>query len=121
MKLHQTSSAGKNLITSVEKGHIRINQDNYSGNLIVTPDRIETWTATTFETLEPHHFEVLLAYAPEVILIGSGPRLIFPHPRLTAALAGARIGFEIMDTAAACRAFNILMAEDRHVVAALMI
>ena len=55
------------------------------------------------------------------MLLGTGAALRFPHPRLTAALADARVGVEVMDTRAACRTFNILVAEDRRVVAALVV
>jgi uncharacterized protein len=55
-----------------------------------------------------------------VVLLGTGGRLRFPHPRLTAALARARIGLEVMDLQAACRTYNNLMAEERNVAAALL-
>ena len=58
---------------------------------------------------------------PEIVLLGTGLAQHFPHPRLTAALANARVGIEVMDTRAACRTFNILIAEDRRVVAALIV
>jgi uncharacterized protein len=120
MKLHLTVGQGRNMITAYEPGNIRINQDYFSGNLVVTPDSIAPWSVESFETLQPIDFEQLLDYEPEVVLFGSGDRLRFPHPRLTAALAEARVGMEVMDTHAACRSFNILMAEDRRVVLALL-
>jgi uncharacterized protein len=120
MKLHQTVGQGRNLITAYERDHIRINQDYFSGHLIVTPDSIVPWNVESFETLQATDFEHLLSYEPEVVLFGSGERLRFPHPGLTAALVEARVGLEVMDTQAACRSFNILMAEDRRVVLALL-
>ncbi|BEV72033.1 MULTISPECIES: Mth938-like domain-containing protein [unclassified Paludibacterium] len=120
MKLHQAAAPGRNLITAYETGRIRINQDYFSGNLIITPDSIVPWQADSFESLSPADFEALLAFEPEVVLFGSGEKLRFPHPRLSAALAEARIGMEVMDTQAACRSFNILMAEDRRVVMAVL-
>ncbi len=58
---------------------------------------------------------------PEVVLLGTGTRLRFPHPRLTRALTDAGIGVEVMDTPAACRTFNILAAEGRKVLAAVIL
>ena len=57
---------------------------------------------------------------PEVVLLGTGAKLRFPHPRLTRLLSDARIGIEVMDLQAACRTYNILMAEERKVAAALL-
>jgi uncharacterized protein len=63
----------------------------------------------------------VLMRAPEIVLLGTGPRLRFPSPAVYASLLKARIGVEVMDTAAACRTYNILAAEGRRVAAALML
>jgi uncharacterized protein len=120
MKMHQTLEPGRNLITAYEQDQIRIHQQAYSGNLIITPDCVSPWSAGAFETLQQTDFSELLQYQPEVVLFGSGISLRFPHPQLTAALTNAHIGVEVMDTRAACRCFNILMAEDRRVVMAVL-
>ena len=73
-----------------------------------------------FDALAEVHFAVLAALKPEVVLLGTGSRLRFPSPRLTAALARAGIGLEVMDVQAACRTFNILAEEERRVAAALV-
>ena len=78
------------------------------------------WEAASFEALSEEHFAGLAALAPEIVLLGTGPRLRFPHPRLTRPLTGARIGLEVMDLNAACRTYNILVSEDRRVAAALL-
>ncbi len=78
------------------------------------------WQAPTFEALTPDHFARLVAMAPELVLFGSGPRIRFAAPALLRPLYEARIGVETMDTAAACRTFNVLIAEGRSVVAALL-
>jgi uncharacterized protein len=57
---------------------------------------------------------------PEIVLVGTGSKLRFPHPRVFAPLRQANIGFEVMDTQAACRTYNILLAESRKVAAALL-
>lgn len=120
MKLHLTAAAGRNLITAYEPGRIRINQDYFSGSLIVTAEHVGPWQPASFDALAPADFAALLAHQPEVVLFGSGARLRFPHPSLSAALAEARVGMEVMDSEAACRSYNILMAEDRRVVLALL-
>lgn len=120
MKLHETVGQGRNLITAYESDRIRINQEYFSGSLIVTPELVKPWEVASFEQLTPENFSALLSLQPEVVLFGAGSHLRFPHPRLTAGLSDAHIGVEVMDTQAACRCYNILMAEDRRVVAVLL-
>jgi uncharacterized protein len=121
MKFHLQAPA-TNVIAALGADWIRIGETEYRQNLIVTPDSIVTgWAPSGFAALTADDFASLLKYAPEVVLLGTGASQRFPHPRLTTALAQARIGVEAMDTRAACRTFNILVAEDRRVVAALMI
>ncbi|MCD5363003.1 Mth938-like domain-containing protein [Chromobacterium aquaticum] len=120
MKMQQSLGQGKNLFTGYGEGHVLINAQRHDGNLIVTPDSVEPWPVAAFEELQESHFSALLALQPEVVLFGSGKHLRFCHPRLSAALTAAGIGVETMDTQAACRTFNILLAEDRRVVAALL-
>jgi len=120
MKLHQTVGQGQNLITAYDADQIQINQNAFTGNLIITPSSVSEWQVANFEALKPEHFSALLALNPEVVLLGTGGSLRFPHPRLTAELINAHIGVEVMDTPAACRCYNILMAEDRRVVAVVL-
>ena len=81
---------------------------------------VRPWHAASFEALTEAHFRVLAELRPELVVFGSGPRLRFPKPALLRPLIDARIGVETMDTAAACRTFNVLLAEGRSVVAALV-
>lgn len=78
------------------------------------------WACASYEDLSPEHFARLAELGPELVLFGSGDRLRFPHPAWLASLVNRRIGVETMDTAAACRTYNILAGEGRHVVAALL-
>jgi uncharacterized protein len=80
-----------------------------------------TWNCTRFEQLTAEHFAQLTALKPELVIFGSGTRLRFPSPAFLRGLMAARIGLETMDTLAACRTYNILAGEGRHVVAALLI
>ena len=102
--------------------HVIVNHKRYEHSLIVLPDRIvENWDAGAFEDVTAAHFDFVLSLQPEMVLFGTGAALRFPHPRLTLSLIEAGIGVEVMDTAAACRTYNILMAEGRRVAAALLI
>jgi uncharacterized protein len=121
MKLHlQTPTS--NVVTAVGAGWIRIGMDEYRENVVLLPDMIvKGWAPAGFDALGEGDFARLLAYEPEVVLLGTGTTQRFPHPRLTAALSSAHVGVEVMDTAAACRTFNILVAEERRVAAALVL
>ncbi|MEQ1668846.1 MAG: MTH938/NDUFAF3 family protein, partial [Sulfuriferula sp.] len=86
------------------------------------PDTILTnWQAASFDALTADHFAAIAAQQPEIALLGTGARLQFPHPRLSIALNQAGIGLEVMDTKAACRTYNILVAEGRRVVVGIML
>jgi len=78
------------------------------------------WHSASFDTLTSAHFEQLAQLQTELVIFGSGSRLRFVAPALTQALILQRIGLETMDTQAACRTYNILAAEGRHVAVALL-
>lgn len=108
------------------RGVVNIDQDE-EGNASLTDSFIISrenltcdWTPQTYEELRPEHLTTLLAYEPELILLGTGAQLRFPHVETMARVQQAGVGLEVMDTPAACRTFNILVAEGRNVVAALM-
>ena len=79
------------------------------------------WDCPRFEQLSARHFTRIAELKPELVIFGSGARLRFPPPALLRELMGQRIGLETMDTLAACRTYNILAGEGRHVIAALLI
>ncbi len=122
MKIHLQNSAGANLIRGYSWDRVVINQETFRRSLIVLPQQIiPDWPPRVFADLVPEHFALFTALKPEVLLLGTGRKLQFPPKALTAALIQAQIGIEIMDTAAACRTYNILMGEGRKVAAALLI
>ena len=122
MKLHLASSSGQNLITGYGRGFVAINHARYEKSLIVLREKlIEDWDVTGFAQLGAAHFEFLAGLDPEIVLLGTGATLRFPHPSLSRSLTAAQVGMEVMDTGAACRTFNILAAEGRQVAAALLI
>jgi uncharacterized protein len=120
VKLHASSPTALNTFTGYGEGFVMLNGRRHERAVIVLPERIVDWPVAGFEALAEAHFEAIAALGPEIVLLGTGARLRFPHPRLTAPLARARIGLEVMDVQAACRTYNILMAEARVVAAALV-
>ena len=120
MKLHQAGPSAYNVITAYGEHYVSVNGQRTESSLIVTPDRVLAWQASSFDALTAADVEPLAALGAEIVLLGTGPRQRFPHPRLTAPLAKAGIGIEVMDLQAACRTYNILIAEERKVAAALL-
>jgi uncharacterized protein len=121
LKLHLTDISGSNAFTGYGEGYVMVNGQRYEHNLVVLPDRIVTdWQPAGFDQLTAADFTRLAELAPEIVLLGTGTRLRFPRPELTRALYEARIGLEVMDIQAACRTYNILAAEERKVIAALL-
>jgi uncharacterized protein len=121
MKFHLNQS-DTHVFTAYGSGWVEINRVRHEQNLIAMPDRvIEPWAPGGFSALASDDFEGLLQLAPEIVLLGTGDTIRFPHPRLTAALTAARIGVDVMDVRAACRTFNVLSGEGRKVAAALLL
>ena len=120
MKLHATLPGGVNAITGYGEGYVMVNGERRDSSLVVLPDRIEPWAVQSFDQLSTEDFAFLRDLKAEIVLLGTGARQRFPHPRFTAELAKAGIGLEVMDLQAACRTYNILVAEQRKVAAALL-
>ena len=120
MKLHLSGPGPRNAFTGYGAGYVLVNGERHASSVIVLPDRVQPWSAANFAALTTQDFENLLDLQVEIILLGTGPLQRFPHPRLTAPLTRARIGLEVMDLQAACRTYNILIAEERKVAAALL-
>lgn len=122
MKLQQSSLEGSNTFTACGEGYVDVNGKRYTTNVAVLPGLLlPEWTSATFETLSEADFSRLAELAPEILLIGTGKMLRFPAPALLQPLMAARIGYEVMDTHAACRTYSILVAEGRKVAAAILI
>ena len=110
------------LIRAYESGTIRVGQETYRHNLLLMPERLkERWNIQEMGDLTPAGIQALAAHGPDLILFGTGETQQFPPPALMAPLMEARIGHEVMTTAAACRTFNILLGEGRPVLAALIV
>ena len=120
MKLHASSVSRLHAFTGYGEGYVLVNGQRRETSLLVTPERLLDWAPASFAGLDEAHFALIAELRPEVVLLGTGARQRFPHPRLTAPLARAGIGLEVMDVQAACRTYNILVAEERKVAAALL-
>ncbi len=126
MKLHTANPAGINLFRGYGDGFVMVGEQRIERSIVVLPDRIiEDWGATTYDALTAAQLEVLAGLDREVMLLGTGNKLRFPPPELMRTIsrrfAEARVGLEIMDVQAACRTYNILVAEERKVGAALLL
>lgn len=109
-------------VVSVEAGKLRIGDKVYSSSLVVSAQEIvPDWPPTSLDELELAHFESLLLWRPELVLLGTGEISRMPSPKYLAWFNSKGMGFEAMTTAAACRTFNILLQEGRQVVAALIV
>jgi uncharacterized protein len=122
MKLQLAQTDGLNTFTAYGEGYVSVNGIRHNCNVAVLPDRlIEEWTQADFDTLTVADFELLAGLDAEIILLGTGKQLRFPRPELMRPLVLAQKGLEVMNLQAACRTYNILVAEGRKVAAGLLL
>jgi uncharacterized protein len=119
MQLTRDNSAN-HFIRAWEPGRLRVADRWISGNVLIGNDRIvEGWTAIEPHRLTLAELEPALALQPTIIVLGTGTEQLLPDVELMAEVAARAVGIEIMSTPAACRTFNVLLQEQRRVVAAL--
>jgi uncharacterized protein len=122
MKLHASTTQQYQTVTGYFDGGVEINAKPFNYSLLMLPETAPVaWPVAAFDELTLAHFEQLAAQTPDVVILGTGVRQKFVHPRLTTPLTSQRIGVECMDTNAACRTYNILMGEGRKALLALII
>jgi uncharacterized protein len=121
MKISLDNATRGTRITAYEHGSIIINDQIIESAVIVHADGYRLWAAETVATLTEELLMAALQEKPDILLLGTGEKQCFPTPQLMKPIAESGAGMEVMDTAAACRTYNILMSEDRHVVAALLL
>lgn len=122
MKLNMTNMGATQLFTGYGEDHVMINRERFDTSITVSAEEVRSdWNVASFDALNEANFEYFLALKPEVLLLGTGKSQRFPHPRLYRKLTDAGIGVECMNTPAACRTYNILVEEDRRVVAAILL
>jgi uncharacterized protein len=121
VKLHATVVPSSNTFNAYGDGYVEVNAVRRDRSIIVLPDRpVIDWAVDRFDGLTEESFAIVAATDPELVVFGSGDALRFVHPRLLRPLSERGIGVETMDVRAACRTYNILMAEGRRVAAALL-
>lgn len=122
MQLSLDQQPDANLIGALDGQRLRVRDQIFSGSLIISARTlIGDWPVTHCDELTTAHWQDVLATGPEIILLGSGPTLAFPSPEVLAAPLARGVGVEVMDTAAACRTYNLLVGEGRAVTAALIL
>ena len=121
LKLHAERIEGTNAIARHGRDGVVVNGVTHTSSVVV-PWRgtVTTWPAQRFEQLSIEHFAELARLEPELVIFGSGVKMRFAPPACLRPLIEKGIGFESMDTAAACRTYNVLLAEGRAVLAALL-
>lgn len=120
MQFTLESSSGVNVVRAYSRSELHIGENRVRTSCIVTCDRLITdWEPRRFEALAAAHLDALLALEPQIVLLGTGPTQRFPPAAVRSVLTGRGVGLEVMDLGAACRTFNILVREERRVVAAL--
>ena len=122
MQMVQDLEPGGYTIVAHDAGEVQVNGERLTRSCVVAPDRlIRDWPPDSVDALAAEHLAQLLDLEPELVLLGVGARLRFPDRTLLGPLEQRGIGVEVMDTAAACRTYNLLKGDGRRVVAALLI
>jgi uncharacterized protein len=122
MKLSVEKPAGIHLVRGYSATGVRIDDRLYAASVVVNATTvIEGWPPRSISEATEADLQGVLDLQPEILLLGTGRRQVFPSPQLLALLYRARVGFEVMDTGAACRTYNVLVSEGRNVAAALIV
>lgn len=107
---------------SYQDATAQIDEQYYQHSLIVSAEKlIENWPPKSLQELTLQHFDEIFLLKPEVILLGTGEKHQFPNQKLISSIVQCQVGFEAMSNVAACRTYNVLLAEGRQVVCALLI
>ncbi len=116
-----TSTDDHYRIDAYQHGLITVNGVAHTSSLIISPGKvIENWPPSAFIDLATQHIDQIIQLNPEIIILGTGRQLNFPAPELIEQIFQHEIGFEVMDTGAACRCYNLLVSEKRNVAAGLI-
>ena len=121
MKFTQQLPSGINLIRRYGADFIVIGEQEIRSSCLVTANSLEPWTPRSVEELRAEHLGALFELAPEVVVLSTGAKQMFPRAALRAEFATRRIGLEVMEIGAACRTYNVLVGEERRVLAAILL
>lgn len=113
---------GRNMIESYGPGRFKLRGTSYQGSLIVFPNALEEWSVRSIDELTVEALESVRQADPaiEILLLGTGGKMVLVPSALRQAIRETGISIDIMDTGAACRTFNVLMTEGRRAAAALI-
>ena len=122
MPLAEDIVTSRHRITAYSAGSVTVNESEYRQSLVMTASTIHCpWPVSKLEDLTPENLEPIFDSRPIVVLLGTGEQQLFPEPKVFALFGQQGIGLEVMDNGALCRTFNILVAEDRDVTAAIIL
>ena len=122
MPLAEDTVTSRHRITSYSENTVSINETIYRQSLVITANSLHSpWPVNSLLDLSPENLAPIFESAPVVVLLGTGPQQHFPDPKIFALFGERGIGLEVMDNGALCRTFNILVAEDRDVTAAIIL
>ncbi len=122
MKLNLETLTTKYRVTGYSDRRVTVNNETLGDSFVITPFKlVKEWPPQNVTSIRPEHFSVIFDLEPDVILLGTGSKQLFPSPQLLEPIVKRGIGIEIMNTAAVCRTFNLLIAEGRHVAAGVLI
>jgi len=122
MKFTRELSGNVNVVRAYQRDSVRIGDRTLTQSCLFNAGQlIDSWPPRSVAELTAAHFDAALVWEPEIVLLGTGTRQEFPAREIYAALLARGIGFEVMDTGAACRTYNVLVSEDRRVAAGLIL
>jgi len=122
MQITQVTGENQYMVTSYAPDHVAVNGVRYSASLILRPEALlPSWAVADAAQLRVEDLEWVRERPPEILLLGTGSRQVFPARAVWRELRMEPWGIEIMDTAAACRTYNLIVAEGRTVAAALIV
>lgn len=121
MKFTQQRQEGMNLIRRYAADHIVVGQQEIRSSCIVGATTLMAWPPRSVEDLRTEHLAALFELSPEVVVLATGASQRFPRAALRAEFAARRIGLEVMEIGAACRTYNVLLGEERKVLAAVLL
>lgn len=122
MEFTLLTTGDRHVVRFYGNGGFRIGEQTITGSILLFPDRIVTWPVARFEDLRIEHFDEVLKAEPkiEILVIGCGATMELVPATIRERLRAERLALESMNTGAACRTYNLLLAEDRRVGAALI-
>ncbi len=121
MPLAENSPSHLYSINAYEDDSISVSETVYKHSFLLSPTTVNDWPIQSLDELTSEHCQAILDLKPQVVLLGTGAQQIFPKPDIYAFFGQHKIGLEVMANHAACRTFNILVTEDRHVVAGFIL